>query len=67
MTGCDLIPAPGGRSFVFLYYYFVKCKINLNSFISKDILDICAFYLRCSVLNAANDDESVATAAWATG
>lgn len=65
MTGCDLIPPPEGS------HFDLFCKMHDYSpppcCLSKDTLDVCVFYLRLCALNAANEDESVATAARATG
>lgn len=63
LTGCGLILAPGGSTFDL----FCKVHDYFSHFLSQHIIDICAFYLTRCVLNAANDDESVATVVWATG
>lgn len=61
LTGCGLIPEPGGSAFDL----FCKVHDYFLHFFSSSLgvsFDICVFYSTRCVLNAANDDESVATA-----
>lgn len=71
LTGCDFIPAPGGARFdsscKVHYYIFRFFPLVLVFFSQRKFLTHMCFIWAAVFLNAANDDESVATAAQATG